>query len=302
MHIPDGFLTPPVWGTLAATSAAGVTLLARRAQRETDEAKLPLLGVMGAFVFAAQMINFPVGIGTSGHLLGGALLALALGPSAAALVMTAIVAVQALVFQDGGLLALGANVFNMALAGVYAGFLPIGLWRGERLRGAAIVAGGLLSVMVSGMLAVSELLVSGVRIPNALLWATLALFAVNGAVEGVITLAVARALSRLNPGWVQQRAAGEGPVPAVFGVAAVLLAVASVVVASSRPDVLESLAEGAGISGLARTWLQTPLADYEAHWLGKGWVAKAVAGLAGVAVVFIALLAVRKLLGRSRRA
>ena len=83
-----------------------------------------MLGVMGAFVFAAQMINFPVGVGTSGHLLGGALLAQTLGPSAAAVTMTAILAIQALVFQDGGVLALGANVFNMALVGVLAGYLP----------------------------------------------------------------------------------------------------------------------------------------------------------------------------------
>ncbi len=96
----------------------------RRAQRETKEGSAPLLGVMGAFVFAAQMINFPVGVGATGHLLGGALLAITLGPASAIVVMTAILCVQALVFQDGGVLALTANVFNMAVAGVLAGYLP----------------------------------------------------------------------------------------------------------------------------------------------------------------------------------
>src|SRR6266704_6537595 len=124
MHIPDGFLSAPVWATLdiAAIPAAGY--MVRKAQREFEEKKVPLLGVMGAFVFAAQMINFPVGGATSGHLVGSALLAFTLGPAAASVVMAAILAIQALVFQDGGILALGPNVVNMAMVGVLAGYLP----------------------------------------------------------------------------------------------------------------------------------------------------------------------------------
>ena len=99
-----------------------------------EDARIPLLGVMGAFVFAAQMINFPVGIGTTGHLVGAALLACTLGPASATVVMSAIIAIQALVFQDGGILALGANLFNMAVMGVLAGYLPYRLWGGGRLR------------------------------------------------------------------------------------------------------------------------------------------------------------------------
>src|SRR5438445_6573353 len=121
MHIPDGFLSPPVWAALDIAALPAVGYMARKAQSGFDEAKVPLLGVMGAFVFAAQMINFPVGIGTSGHLVGAALLAVTLGPAPATVVMTAILAIQALVFQDGGILALGANVTNMAVAGTLAG-------------------------------------------------------------------------------------------------------------------------------------------------------------------------------------
>ena len=124
MHIPDGFLDTRVWLTLDAAAIPAVGYCARRVGREADEAKVPLFGVMGAFVFAAQMINFPVGVGTSGHLLGGALLAYTLGPSAAVIVMTAILSLQAFIFQDGGVLALGANVFNMAIVGVAAAWLP----------------------------------------------------------------------------------------------------------------------------------------------------------------------------------
>src|SRR5512143_2175129 len=116
MHIPDGFLAAPVWVALDIAAAPGVALLARQSKRESAEWSAPLLGVMGAFVFAAQMINFPVGLGTSAHLIGSTLLSVCLGPAAASVVMTAILAIQAFVFQDGGVLALGANIFNMAIA------------------------------------------------------------------------------------------------------------------------------------------------------------------------------------------
>ncbi len=140
MHIPDNFLSTPVWAALDGIAVPAAGLMVRRAGRELEDGRIPLLGVMGAFVFAAQMINFPVGAGTSGHLVGGALLACTLGAAPAALVMTAIVAIQAFVFQDGGVLALGANVFNMAIAGVLAGYLPFQLW-GAAHRRAAIFAG-----------------------------------------------------------------------------------------------------------------------------------------------------------------
>ncbi|HEX6897312.1 MAG TPA: energy-coupling factor ABC transporter permease, partial [Bryobacteraceae bacterium] len=156
MHIPDNFLSTPVWASMDALSISAVGLMIRRAGRELPETRIPLLGVMGAFVFAAQMINFPVGAGTSGHLVGGALLASTLGPAPAVLVMTTILAIQAFVFQDGGVLALGANVFNMAIAGVLAGYWPFQLWGASR-RNAAILTGGFLSVLLSGSLALAEL-------------------------------------------------------------------------------------------------------------------------------------------------
>src|SRR5216683_6885706 len=169
MHIPDGFLSPPVWAALDITAVPAAGYVARRAQREFEEKKVPLLGVMGAFVFAAQMINFPVGPGASGHLVGAALLAYTLGPAAAGVVLTAILAVQALVFQDGGILALGANVMNMAIAGMLAGYLPFHLWGTSRWRRQAIFFGGFLSVLVSAVLALGELLLSGVTMPAAVL-------------------------------------------------------------------------------------------------------------------------------------
>src|SRR5919112_793343 len=141
MHIPDGFLSTPVWASLGVVSFPAVGVLARKAQAEHADTRAPLLGVMGAFVFAAQMVNFPVAAGASSHLLGGALLACSLGPAAGVIVMTAVLAIQAFVFQDGGILALGANVFNLAIAGVLTAYVPYLLAPSVGLRSAAMFLG-----------------------------------------------------------------------------------------------------------------------------------------------------------------
>jgi cobalt/nickel transport system permease protein len=285
VHIPDGFLSTPVWAALDAAAAPIVGYVVRVAQRGFDDAKVPLLGVMGAFVFAAQMINFPVGIGTSGHLVGGALLACTLGPAAACVVMSAILAIQALVFQDGGILALGANVINMAIVGVLAGYLPYHLWGRSRGRRAAIFAGGALSVAVSALLALAELLISGVRMPAPVLGVSLALFLVSALIEGAITMTVMGALEAIQPNFVRQPAAGGQYALVAAGLAAVLLAAGGVVFASTAPDGIARLAMQTGIAGHARTLISTPFKGYEATWLGAGWRAQAGAGLVGMVLV-----------------
>jgi cobalt/nickel transport system permease protein len=285
-----------VWATLDAAAAPAVGYIVRRAQRGFDDAKVPLLGVMGAFVFAAQMINFPVGIGTSGHLVGGALLACTLGPAAACVVMSAILAIQALVFQDGGILALGANAINMAIVGVLAGYLPYHLWGRGRGRRAAIFAGGVLSVGVSALLALAELLISGVRMPASILGVSLGLFLVSALIEGAITMAVIGALEAIQPNFVRQPSAGGRYALVAAGLVAVLLAAGGVVFASTAPDGIEQLARQTGISAHARTLISSPFKDYEARWLGAGWPAQAGAGLVGLALVSGACV----LIGRKR--
>ncbi|MEK7407252.1 MAG: energy-coupling factor ABC transporter permease [Acidobacteriota bacterium] len=301
MHIPDGFLSPPVWLSLDVVSVLALGYVARRAQRGMEETRIPLLGVMGAFVFAAQMINFPVGVGTSGHLVGAALLAITLGPAAAAVVMTAILAIQALVFQDGGILALGANVMNMALAGVLAGYLPYHYWSAGRLRKPAIVLGGLLSVAAGAGLAVAELLLSGVRMPAAVLGVSAALFLLTGVLEGLITLAVVQGVEALNPGMIRQPSRTRAAVLGALALAAVLLAVGGVLAASQAPDVLESLAERLGIAPQARALLATPLADYEAQVFSSPWLRKAAAGLVGLGLIYGACVALGRLAARRKR-
>src|SRR5437763_9509310 len=122
MHIPDGFLDAKTALCAAAVSSLGVGVALRRARLHLPPRRVPLMGLAAAFVFAAQMLNFPVAGGTSGHLVGGVLTAVLLGPSAAVLVMTCVLIVQCLMFADGGLMALGANVFNMAIVSVCGGY------------------------------------------------------------------------------------------------------------------------------------------------------------------------------------
>jgi len=278
---------------VAAIPAVGYAV--RRAQAGFDESRVPLLGVMGAFVFAAQMITFPVGVGTSGHLVGGALLAFTLGPAAAGVVMSAILAIQALVFQDGGILALGSNVINMAMVGVLAGYLPFHLWGSGKRRRFAIFTGGLLSVLVSAVLALSELLISGVRMPGSVLGVSLGLFLVSAVLEGAITLAVVEALESIQPGFVRQPAPGRSFALGAVSLAAVLMAAAGTLFASTNPDVIEKLAAQIGITAREKVLVAAPLPDYQSPWLGK-----AGAGLAGLMMIYAACLLLGRLVARKR--
>lgn len=298
MHIPDGFLTTRVWGSLDLVAVPSVALLARRAQKEFDHHKVPLMGVMGAFIFAAQMINFPVGNGTSGHLVGGALLAMTLGPAAASIVMTAILATQALIFQDGGLLALGANIFNMAIAGVWLGYLPFALLRGKR---AGIFLGGTLSLLASAFLALAELKIANIPLPPAVLAVSSALFVVSALVEGAITLVVVQALAKIQPGFLREPKGISGRAGIALGATSVALAAAGIFVASTRPDGIESLAQQTGVWSRVTMLFHAPLADYQmsgltSSWLGNSWAGKSMAALAGILVIYVLCLLISRVL------
>lgn len=299
MHIPDGFLSTPVWATMDAVALPSIAVLARRAQREFDHHRIPLMGVMGAFIFAAQTINFPVGNGTSGHLVGGALLSFTLGPAAASIVMTAILVTQALVFQDGGILALGANVFNMAIAGVLAGYLPYALLRG---RGRGVFLGGMFSVLTSAGLALAELLRSGVPMPRSVLALSIGLFAISAVIEGAITLAVVRALERIQPGFLRQPAGLRARGAWVLGGAAAAMGAFGVFIASTRPDGIWRLAGQTGIASRATTLLATPLADYRLQMISSPLLTKSLAALIGLLVVYLLCLGVGRVLRHYRPA
>jgi len=194
MHIPDGFVSAPVAGVGFALSGVVIAVAVRATNRSLGERTVPLMGVMAAFIFATQMMNFPVAGGTSGHLLGGALAAILLGPWAAIIVMTSVVGLQALLFQDGGLAALGDNVFNMGIVAVLVGygvywafarFAHIEPW----LRLAGAFAAAWLSVQLAALATTFELALSGTSPLGVALPAMMGVHALIGIGEGLITVA-----------------------------------------------------------------------------------------------------------------
>jgi cobalt/nickel transport system permease protein len=140
MHIPDGFIDGPTSLVAGLVAIAVVAWALRMTKRGLDDREVPIVGLVAAFVFAAQMINFPVANGTSGHLLGAVLAAVLVGPYAGALAVTVVLIVQALLFADGGLSALGLNVVNMALVGAFGGYAVFLLVRRLAGRSTASVA------------------------------------------------------------------------------------------------------------------------------------------------------------------
>lgn len=201
MHIPDGFLDAKTWASAAAVSVGVLGYGLRRTRERLSERQIPMMGVMAAFVFSAQMINFPIVGGTSGHLLGGALLAIVLGPWSAAIVMTAVLVIQALFFGDGGVTALGANVLNMAIIASFCGYYTyVGLRRlMKSWEFGAVFAAGWVSVVVAAAAAAVELALSDtiplkLGLPAMLFW-----HAFIGIGEGVITAATVAYLVRVRP-------------------------------------------------------------------------------------------------------
>ncbi len=195
MHIPDGFLNTATAVTTYVVSAGGVGYSIREANRKLGDRHVPLMGVMGAFIFAAQMLNFPVIGGTSGHLIGAALAAILLGPWAGTLIMACVLIVQCLVFQDGGLTALGANVFNMGLVACFAGYYlhrAIVSLMGQSRRSTLVggFAGAWASVFVASIACAIELAVSGRSPLGVALPAMAGVHALIGIGEGLITTAV----------------------------------------------------------------------------------------------------------------
>jgi cobalt/nickel transport system permease protein len=203
VHIPDGFVNIGTAVVTYAGSAGAIAYSVRRTNQDLKEREVPLMGVMAAFIFAAQMINFKVAGGTSGHLLGGALAAILLGPWAGTLVITAVLAVQALVFQDGGLLALGANIFNMAVVGVWSGYAIYRLAR-------KLLSAAWCSVVLAALVAAVELAISGMAPLGVVLPAMGLVHVLIGIGEGLITTSVLAFLSSTRRDLLEWHAVGAG--------------------------------------------------------------------------------------------
>jgi cobalt/nickel transport system permease protein len=298
MHLPDGFLDAKTALLSTGVAVAGVGLALRQARTTLEPRQMPMLGLAAAFVFAAQMLNFPVGGGTSGHLLGGVLTAILLGPAAAVLVMTCVLIVQCLVFNDGGLLALGANVFNMAIVNVCGGYFVFRLLkrlaRMENRRAtvfAAAFAGWfgtvLASITCAGQLALSDQSPWSVAFP-AMALAHIVIGMGEGLATGLITMAVLRARPQLLAG----TGGGAGALGAGFLGYGLLLALGLVVFvapfASPWPDGLEAAAKALGFAGQAAPPLiKGPVSDYRLPFISSMAAATAVAGVIGALLAFI---------------
>ena len=195
MHIPDGFLNVATVATTCVVSAGGLGNAVRVANKKMGEKHVPLMGVLAAFIFAAQMLNFPIAGGTSGHLIGAALAAILLGPWASVLIISCVLIAQSLIFQDGGLLALGANIFNMGIVASFGGYylyrlsvLFLGDERRGKLIGGFIGAWG--SVFLASIVCAIELAASGASPAKVVLPAMAGFHAIIGIGEGLITVAV----------------------------------------------------------------------------------------------------------------
>lgn len=302
LHIPDGFLSLPVslLGWVLALLLIGAAL--RQMRHELGERQVPLIGILAAFVFAAQMINFPIPGGTSGHLLGGTLVAVLLGPWPAVLVMTSVVSIQALLFQDGGLFALGFNLFNM---GILSAFVGYGLYRNifklmggsslGRLTGAAV--GAWAGVVLASAATALQLAASNTAPLALALPAMVGVHAVIGIGEALITVGALSFLHKTRPDLLAETAPdtrrGANVLAAGLLVALVIACLSPL--ASSNPDGLEQVAETQGFSEQAETAPYELLPDYTTPWITNPALTTAVSGVVGVLVVAGAALTIARL-------
>ncbi|WP_456276603.1 energy-coupling factor ABC transporter permease [Bacillus sp. AK128] len=197
MHIPDGFLSLTVWTSTMGISAAAVALSVKKTKLEDNQQNIPLIGIVTAFIFAAQMINFPVAGATSGHLAGGVLAAILFGPWLATLVMASVVIIQALFFQDGGITAIGANLLNVGVIAPWLGYLIYKLFqqmKSEKMLLIGVFIASWVSLVAAAIAVAFELYLSGIVPLGAALKAMITWHSIIGIGEGIITVVVVRYL------------------------------------------------------------------------------------------------------------
>lgn len=301
LHISDGLLSPSVSALFWILTVACIAWAVQRTNRTLDDRQVPLMGVMAACIFAAQMLNFPIAGGTSGHLLGGALAAIVLGPWAGVLVMTCVVALQALLFQDGGIVVMGANIFNMGVLTALAGStIFYGLIRLTGRKSWGLMVSGFtaawITVVLSAAMTSVQLAASGTASAPVVFPAMIGVHLLIGIGEGLITTAalsfILATRPDLLPAWLGNELSGKSrPISTRqivgFGLAiAILLALLSPL-ASSAPDGLEFVLTRLGIGATSGPSASSPvgvLPDYTIPGL-EGGLSTILAGLVGVLIV-----------------
>ncbi len=298
LHIPDGFLSVLVSVICWVITIITVGIAISKTNKSLGEKQIPLMGVMAAFIFAAQMINFPVAGGTSGHLLGGALAAIVLGPWAGMLVMTAVIAVQALLFQDGGLLVMGANILNMGLVTAAIGY---GLYRSVAGKSKAVkltVIGiaAWLSVTAGALLTSLQLWLSGTSQLEIVIPAMLGVHTLIGIGEALITVFALTFIMQTRPDLI-----GEGSESAkasrnwvfVGGIVSLLVVLLSPL-ASADPDGLERVAMDMGFINAGQSAPYEIIPDYTIPFLGGTALSTVAAGVIGILVVGIIIVLIAR--------
>jgi cobalt/nickel transport system permease protein len=297
MHIPDGFLDTKTAVTTGVLAATGLGIALRQARRQLPPRRVPLLGLAAAFVFAAQMLNFPVAGGTSGHLIGAVLVAVLLGPSASVIVLSAVLIVQCLMFADGGLSALGANILNMGLIGGVGGWALYAVVRrmAPGLFGCILAAtfAAWCSTVVAALVCAGELATSHTVAWSVALPAMAGIHVLIGIGEGLITALVLVAIARTRPEFFPPAAAADprrsyGTLAAYGLVIALGLALFASPFASQWPDGLDRTAERLGFKARAvGPILPAPLPDYAVPGIPWGVLGTSLAGGVGTLVVFL---------------
>jgi cobalt/nickel transport system permease protein len=315
LHIPDGFLSTSVSLLFWILTVVCITVAVRRTSADLDDRQVPLMGVMAACIFAAQMLNFPVAGGTSGHLLGGALAAIVLRPWAGILVMTCVVALQALLYQDGGIVVMGANIFNMGiLTALIGGVIFYGLLRIIGRQSWGLVASGFIaawiSVMMSALLTSLQLIASGTAQAMVVLPAMLVVHALIAVGEGLITAGALSFILATRPDLLpshlsdslqgKRRPISKGGVLATGTAIAAILALLSPL-ASGNPDGLERVAEDSGFLERGLDPSYNILPDYTIPGLNGG-ISTILSGLIGVMIIVALGYGIATLLRRRRTA
>lgn len=252
MHMANELLSVPVAAGTIGLAAAGIGLICQRAKRIVTSDKFAMMGIMGAFIFAAQMVNFqlPFMPGTSGHMIGAVLLAIILGPSAGAIVISSVVIVQCLIFQDGGLLAIGCNLINIAIVPSFVGYyiyriITAGKQSRARLYIAAIIASISALVVSAGLVPVQTALSGVLKVPfTTFLFTILGVHLIIGIIEGLITAAVVIYLQQMRPEVLADSLPGQNRLSrkallASIVIATMVIAAGLSLFASQHPDGLE---------------------------------------------------------------
>ena len=294
MHVPDGFINVQVSAATGLLSFGTLWAYIRSAKTLIADKFIALTGMMSALIFVLQMINFPIAAGTSGHLLGGALAVIVLGPRLGLICLSVVVIIQSLLFADGGLSALGVNVLNMAIVTCATGWVIVKYWlkfigKNKTSIIAASVVSGIITVVFSSIAFTLEYAIGGtISIPvSSVLVAMISTHFLIGIGEGIITALIVGLLVRVRPDLVYAYDRNDSNTTNVslYGLFIVLILLLTLITpfASSSPDGLESVAENFGFQETDGVVLL--LEDYGINAINNNFISTVLSGLLGVIVI-----------------